>query len=616
MSFYKQLMNKTSKLACENIYVNAGVMLVLSVLLGMCSESYAAVRNEVGVDAGLLLHELEPERHVLPDPKVPQVDIKLPNLSQQGTEDKIFIKKINFSWREYEALKNLNPKYKRVTELLGQDTSKTTKIAEYEVDRLEKAGHSVIDDKLGKELTFNELVKLAEAVTLKMRELGYTTALAYLPQQQMEDDTIVMNVMLGTYDDIVITNKSMLADSRIKAMTKKLKKDDFITNKYVNGASMVLNDMPGVMAKAVLQPGTRPGTAQLALDVVNLEKQGLAVYTDNQGSRSTGRYRYGASYHYNNLAGAGDSLTLNYMTSNLRNMDNYTVQYESAYGDAGAKWRASFAKMTYDIMSSSNLNYLGKSRTFEVGTAIPMERDLFKSSFIDFSYKHRMIEDDIVGQAGAGGSYSMFSSKTADVAEVALKGYTRSKKDSLNYYFINSLGWIRPNSTYEEQRMEASEAARRYKKSYLSLSYMYKFDKYFTLHTSANGQWSWGQNLDSSEDFYIGGPNGVRAFTSGEASGDLGALGTLELRYQTKLPELTLTTFYDLGYVRYNAKELASTVGSNSKTLAAAGLGAIFSSSRDLYMKLDVAFPLSNRFSESYGRNNNCMIWYRLVKQI
>lgn len=614
-SFYK-LVKKASLLTCENKIMNIGQLLTLMILLGYCNPSYAAVRNEVGVDAGLLLHELEPERHVLPDPKVPQVDIKLPNLSQQGTEDKIFIKKINFSWREYEALKNLNPKYKRVTELLGQDTSKTTKIAEYEVDRLEKAGHSVIDDKLGKELTFNELVKLAEAVTLKMRELGYTTALAYLPQQQMEDDTIVMNVMLGTYDDIAISNKSMLADSRIKAMTKKLKKDDFITNKYVNGASMVLNDMPGVMAKAVLQPGTRPGTAQLALDVVNLEKQGLAVYTDNQGSRSTGRYRYGASYHYNNLAGAGDSLTLNYMTSNLRNMDNYTVQYESAYGDAGAKWRASFAKMTYDIMSSSNLNYLGKSRTFEVGTAIPMERDLFKSSFIDFSYKHRMIEDDIVGQGGAGGTYSMFSSKTADVAEVALKGYTRSKKDSLNYYFINSLGWIRPNSTYEEQRMEASEAARRYKKSYLSLSYMYKFDKYFTLHTSANGQWSWGQNLDSSEDFYIGGPNGVRAFTSGEASGDVGALGTVELRYQTKLPELTLTTFYDLGYVKYNAKELTSSMGSNTRTLAAAGVGAIFSSSRDLYMKLDVAFPLSNRFSESYGRNNNCMIWYRLVKQI
>lgn len=616
MSFYKQLMNKTSKLACENIYVNAGVMLVLSVLLGMCSDSYAAVRNEVGVDAGLLLHELEPERHVLPDPKVPQVDIKLPNLSQQGTEDKIFIKKINFSWREYEALKNLDPKYKRVTELLGQDTSKTTKIAEYEVDRLEKAGHSVIDDKLGKELTFNELVKLAEAVTLKMRELGYTTALAYLPQQQMEDDTIVMNVMLGTYDDIVITNKSMLADSRIKAMTKKLKKDDFITNKYVNGASMVLNDMPGVMAKAVLQPGARPGTAQLALDVENLEKQGLAVYTDNQGSRSTGRYRYGASYHYNNLAGAGDSLTLNYMTSNLRNMDNYTVQYESAYGDAGAKWRASFAKMTYDIMSSSNLNYLGKSKTYEIGTAIPMERDLFKSSFIDFSYKHRMIEDDILGKGGLGTTYSMLSRKSSDVAEIALKGYTRTKRDSWNYYFINSLGWIRPNTPYEEQRMEASEAARRYKKSYLSLSYMYKFDKYFTLHTSANGQWSWGQNLDSSEDFYIGGPNGVRAFTSGEASGDVGALGIVELRYQTKLPELTLTTFYDLGYVKYNAKELDSSMGANSKTLAAAGVGAIFSSSRDLYMKLDVAFPLSNRFSESYGRNNNCMIWYRLVKQI
>lgn len=596
--------------ACSSCKDSLSAVLTIMTLLGVCTPVWAAVRNEVNVDAGQLLHELEPERHVMPDPDMPEVEIKTPNLEQQGSEDKIFIKKINFGWREKDQIEKLDPKYHDKWYHLKKS------VAEYEIERLEKIGHEAIDGELGRELTFNELVKLAEKVTLKMREAGYTTALAYLPQQQMQDQTIVMNVMLGTYDSVNIKNTSMLANSRAAGITKKLKKGALITNKTINKSIMVLNDTPGVIAKASLVPGSLPGTATLELDVANLEKQGAVVYTDNHGSRSTGRYRYGLGYHYNNLTKSGDSLTVNYMTSNLRNMDNYSVQYESLFDNNGSKWRASYSRMTYDIMSKSNLNYIGSSKTLEIGTSIPMERDILKSNFLDLSYKHRLIGDDIVGEVLPGQKYTIESSKSSDVVEATIKGYTRSKHDSLNYYFINTLGWVRPNTPYAEQSSDASNNANRFEKSYLSLYYVYQLNKALSLHTSASGQWSWGKNLDSSEDFYIGGPNAVRAFTSGEASGDVGAVGTVEFRYQTKLPELSLTAFYDLGYVRYNAKKMDDVIGSNSRTLAAAGIGAIFNKSRDYYMKLDFAVPLSNKYSESYGRKNDYMIWYRLVKQI
>ena len=45
-----------------------------------------------------------------------------------------------------------------------------------------------------------------------------------------------------------------------------------------------------------------------------------------------------------------------------------------------------------------------------------------------------------------------------------------------------------------------------------------------------------GANLDSSEEIYLGGANGVRAYPQGEASGDNGYLGSIELSCRTDVP--------------------------------------------------------------------------------
>jgi hemolysin activation/secretion protein len=48
-------------------------------------------------------------------------------------------------------------------------------------------------------------------------------------------------------------------------------------------------------------------------------------------------------------------------------------------------------------------------------------------------------------------------------------------------------------------------------------------------YAALRGQLAWN-NLDTTEQFRAGGPDGVRAFPAGEGSGDQGAVLTLELR--------------------------------------------------------------------------------------
>lgn len=78
------------------------------------------------------------------------------------------------------------------------------------------------------------------------------------------------------------------------------------------------------------------------------------------------------------------------------------------------------------------------------------------------------------------------------------------------------------------------------------------------------------KNLDSSEKMSLGGAGGVRAYPTGEASGDEGVLGQLELRYSagTYAPYV----FLDGGSIKTNAKPLPGATN-NQRNLSGGGVG-------------------------------------------
>jgi hypothetical protein len=83
--------------------------------------------------------------------------------------------------------------------------------------------------------------------------------------------------------------------------------------------------------------------------------------------------------------------------------------------------------------------------------------------------------------------------------------------------------------------------------SYTRFSYganrLQRFTDSTFLALSMSGQTA-SKNLDSSEKFSLGGINGVRAYPQGEASGDEGYRGTVELRHNV-IPNVQATVFYD-----------------------------------------------------------------------
>ena len=118
-------------------------------------------------------------------------------------------------------------------------------------------------------------------------------------------------------------------------------------------------------------------------------------------------------------------------------------------------------------------------------------------------------------------------------------------------------------------------AAGKYTKYTGNLSRLQRLTDTTTLWMSWQGQLA-SKNLDSSEDFSLGGPQGVRAYPNYEAQGDQGWLGTLEGRRMFG-EKWQGSAFFDAGRIKVNRFTWTNSYSPNMYNLYGAGLGMSYS---------------------------------------
>jgi hemolysin activation/secretion protein len=129
------------------------------------------------------------------------------------------------------------------------------------------------------------------------------------------------------------------------------------------------------------------------------------------------------------------------------------------------------------------------------------------------------------------------------------------------------------------------------------------------------------RNLTAAEQMALGGPNGVRAYPVGEAPGDVGQIGTLELRYlvpklQVFGGDLTLSTFIDHGQVltQKNPTPAAAAVSPNRRSITGAGVGVSLGREGNFLLRLDIATPLDDETPISDSKKVDPRIWAQAIK--
>ena len=135
-----------------------------------------------------------------------------------------------------------------------------------------------------------------------------------------------------------------------------------------------------------------------------------------------------------------------------------------------------------------------------------------------------------------------------------------------------------------------------------------------SVYAAIQGQFA-SKNLDPSQKFVLGGPNGVRAYPQGEGVGDDGFLGTVELRYRLPawrwLLRPQVFAFFDGGTVRINQDQFLPV--QNNISMYGAGIGFDLLAAGGFTVRGSVAWRIGSEPVQG-ATNPTSQGWIQLVK--
>ena len=465
----------------------------------------------------------------------------------------------------------------------------------------------------GRELTLGQLDEAAQTLTRHLRQEGYLVAFAYIPAQDVRDGIVEIAVVPGKYGQLRVSGTG-LDEQRVHNLFAVARTGRVIERAPLERALLLASDLHGVGVKATLMPGTEAGTADLALAVSESDKVSGVYYADNWGNRYSGKNRFSVQASVNSPGGTGDLLSLGGLLSEEKNLTDWNLAYSTPVGYDGANVRLYHTQLHYTLGEDFDyLNAGGKAITDGIAANYPFIRSHDVNLYGSFGYEHKSLKDDIA-------SADTFSRKTSELWNLGLSGDYRDQwwGGGVNRY---SLTHYRGLLTINDADTQASDAAAantagHFSKSVLSYQRQQYVAPRVNFQLDYTAQWV-DKNLDSSEKLFLGGANGVRAFSQGEGAGDEGCRLTGEFRWlvpgwSTQRTAVSMTAFYDYGHVTVNKQTWAG-AGDNGRTLQGAGIGLLWVKNNDASVRLDYAWKTDDSQTPS-SESKNGRLWLQAVK--
>ena len=463
----------------------------------------------------------------------------------------------------------------------------------------------ILSEGMGEKRTMAQLRQTVDELTSYCRSHGYPAAAVYLPPQESADGVVVLRVLPGRYGEIAIENNSRLKTPVARRIIAGLKADDIITTEKLETALYAVSDATGARAVGVLSPGTAFGTSKLTVRIEDSKESNTVFYVENYGSPSTGRYRYGLQETVYNASGEGDKVSAGTLISN-GSLRNFYANYETVVGRGGTTLGLGISRMNYKVGGAlSAIGAEGKSLTFSLFGQTPLYHRTNASLTFRYGYNYRNLNDDITG-------YDLKGKKHTHSIYAGLVGMQQMQGGlTLNYSTNLTIGKLGLDSAYTRVLGALNHTE---EGSYLKLeadaTAVQRLGNMTDFLFKLSGQMA-SRNLDSSEEFYLGGPNGVRAYAQGEGTGDEGLLGTAELRYHTPLRGLTFSTFYDAGTVHKSRTQFTD---NNQVSLRGWGIAAAYSNPGEWFARVDYARRIGLDSTVSPRNNAQNRIWFMAGK--
>lgn len=473
------------------------------------------------------------------------------------------------------------------TEVLPSSTANAASDVQIPVQQFHIQGNTLFDsqtlltrleDLQGRDLTLAELYQAADRITVFYRDQGYLLSRAYLPAQEIGDDgQVIIAILEGRYGSVTLDNQGRVNDRVPQALLSGLASGDVVETKALERRALLLNDLPGTRANASLSAGAAVGESNFTVRLDDEPRVRSTSTVDNYGNRHTGQIRLGTQLDIASPFGIGDAVSLNLSLSDEEQL-YYQARYDLPVSAWGTRAGVSASKMDYELAGDFEaLEAVGTATTVGLFVTHPWIRSRNLNVNTHLQVDRKSLEDEL---------FDGFFVTERKARNVTL-GVSGDWRDGFGGGSVNafSASWVQGRI-----KGDVPESGS-FGKLQVSLLRLQRLGDRFSLYTALQGQMT-GDNLDSSEKLSLGGAYGVRAYPSGEASADEGAIVNVELRYQWQ-PEWQLMMFADGGYARLVRQP--NQPGDYHRNLSGAGFGVNWQALDRLHIGATAAWRTGER---------------------
>lgn len=477
----------------------------------------------------------------------------------------------------------------------------------YEGIATEPELQALVADFQGKSLSFGELGALADKVSAHLKEKGWSQARAFLPEQEITSGIITMTItQLKSDGNISIKrDKSVrIGDPVLRGFVQSaIQPGQPINEHNLERSLLLINDIPGISTTASYLPGTATGTSALQIAVTEGSLFSGTLWGDNHGNRYTGSSRGNAMISVNDPLHYGDQISL--LLTEASGLAQGRVGYTFPVAGNGFRGNLAWSGMSYELGSElAPLHYKGGSNSVDAGFSYPVLRSRTTNLTTSLSYGFRSLVD---------------TRTDIDIRDKQLNNVTFVVSGDHYDQLIGGGGYTSYNAGFTTGTLHESiadisltGAEGNYTRFNVGVARLQRLAEHLNVNLSGSAQMALS-NLDSSEKFSLGGPNGVRAYPVGEASGDEGQLFSADLRYSLPLDAtwgtVQISGFYDAGHITLNknryAGDVSSATGKNDYWLQGIGIGINYTWLSRLSLRAVWACVVGDNSGKSSSGNNS-----------
>lgn len=471
------------------------------------------------------------------------------------------------------------------------------------VSRFRFTGNTLISDAVltrsvelyvGRSIDFSELQNAAAMAALAYRDRGYVATVS-IPKQELEDGVVTLKVSEARYGGAKI---DPMSDGRIHSelilarIEHAMKVEKAVNTNVLDRAVLLLNDLPGASVQSGLAEGRNEGETEVVLQSARKPLVSGSAAVDQMGSLSTGAQRELVDIALNSPTGRGEQCTLSLMHTEGTRYGR--AGFSLPVGLTGARAGVNASALEYAVIDGPQVlsKLTGASSSVGADLSYPIVRSQQANLYVSGSvtakrfdnYARQLLMRSYESQIAAG-------TLTGNWFDSLLGGASNQASATVS---VGRLDIKDPLSLLGDQsRLAGPHTNGEFRKLNASFTRNQALANGWSVFASASAQVA-SKNLDSSEKFYLGGPNGVRAYPNSEGGGSSGELLQLELR--KRLSDLfELRFFHDEGRVRQVVDPYLGNPTPNILHYRGHGLAVIVS----LPKSLTLSFAWSRRIGEN-----------------